>query len=149
VEIREAFIGDVDQGFEEAQGLLAAGDVPGLLRCLRTDGDSLSLGALTVLVVEVGRLTGCADLALAATAVAESGDGSGAEDAKALYDFGGFQRRYYVLTGGVPAGLSPHGFHTGMTGRWGFLADSDRERAFALQRLRLVLDAAQGPQRRE
>jgi hypothetical protein len=49
---------------------------------------------------------------------------------------------HYVLTGGVLASLSPHGFHMGMTGRWGFLADSGGECAFALRRLRLVLEAA-------
>lgn len=49
---------------------------------------------------------------------------------------------HYALTGGVLASLSPHGVHAGMTGRWGFLADSGQECAFALRRLRLVLDAA-------
>ena len=254
-------MGDADEGPEEARGLLAAGDVPGLLRHLRADGVLLPLEAVAALVAGVGRLVGCDDLVQTAAAVADGGDGSGAEDVKALYDFGcecvdheigylavgplaralvlapdapqvlgelvtaleqdgqharavsvleehasvtgwmhrcqyvynalmagspekareGFRQLtvpvdaawiparervrhmlaraavaraagpldyqnlrgwHYTLTGGVLACLSPHGFHTGMTGRWGFLADSEQECAFALRRLRLVLDAA-------
>jgi hypothetical protein len=57
-------------------------------------------------------------------------------------DYQNLRGWHYTLAGGVLACLSPHGFHTGMTGRWGFLADSEQECAFALRRLRLVLDAA-------
>jgi hypothetical protein len=40
------------------------------------------------------------------------------------------------------AGLSPYGFDTGMIGRWAYLSDSAQGCAAALQRLRLLLDAA-------
>jgi hypothetical protein len=49
---------------------------------------------------------------------------------------------HYVLTGGVLASLSPYGFNGGMTGRWAYLSDSADGCAAALQRLRLILDAA-------
>jgi hypothetical protein len=80
-------MGDAGEG-PEARGLLAAGDVPGLLRYLRGDGVLLPLEAVAALVAGVGRLVGCDDLVWTAAAVAEGGDGSGAEDVKALYDFG-------------------------------------------------------------
>ena len=251
------------EGAGQARGPLAAGDVPGLVRYLRAYGGTLPLGEVAALAAGIGRGTGCADLARAATAVAEGADGScaSAEQVKALYGFGcecvdhelgflavrplaralelapddkqvlgelvealqqdgqhahavavleehasltGWMHRYqyvrnalmagwpdkaremfrqlavpmdarwiparervrhmlaradvmravtpldcrdlrgwhYVLTGGVLAGLSPHGVHAGMTGRWAFLADSGGECAFALRRLRLVLEAA-------
>lgn len=73
---------------EKAQGLLASGDVSGLLRLLRADGGALPLGEVVRLAAEAARLAGFDDLARAAAAVAGGGDGSGAEDARTLYDFG-------------------------------------------------------------
>ena len=75
--------------FEKAQGLLASGDLSGLLRYLRADGEALPLGEVARLVAGAARLSGFDDLAQAAAA-AEGGDGAGAgaEDARALYDFG-------------------------------------------------------------
>jgi hypothetical protein len=73
--------------FEKAQGLLASGDISGLLRYLRADGEALPLGEVARLVAGAARLSGFDDLAQAAAA-AEGGDGAGAEDARALYDFG-------------------------------------------------------------
>jgi tetratricopeptide (TPR) repeat protein len=49
---------------------------------------------------------------------------------------------HYVLTGGVLGRLSPYGFAAGMTGRFGWVGDSAAGCAAALQRLRLILDAA-------
>jgi hypothetical protein len=49
---------------------------------------------------------------------------------------------HYVLTGGILGCLSPWGFDAGMTGRWGYVADSPGDCAGALARLRLVLEAA-------
>lgn len=49
---------------------------------------------------------------------------------------------HHVLTGGILGGLSPWRFDAGMTGRRGYLADSPGNRAGALARLRLVLEAA-------
>jgi hypothetical protein len=48
---------------------------------------------------------------------------------------------HYVLTGGVLCSLSPYGFGS-MTGRLAYFGDSARGCAAALQRLRLILDAA-------
>src|SRR6201996_8147605 len=73
---------------QRKRGLLAAGDVPGLVRYLRADGVLLPLEAVASLVAGVGRLVGCDDLARTASAIADGGDGSGADDVKALYDFG-------------------------------------------------------------
>ena len=73
---------------EQAEGLLASGDVPGLLRRLRVHGDDLPLGAMARLVAGAAQLAGFDDLAHAAAAVAETGDGPGTQDARALYDFG-------------------------------------------------------------
>jgi hypothetical protein len=73
---------------EKAQGLLASGDVPGLLRHLRAHGEAFPLGKVARLVTGAARLAGFDDLAQAATAVAGGGDGSGSQDARALYDFG-------------------------------------------------------------
>ena len=78
---------------EKAQGLLASGDISGLLRYLRADGEALPLGEVARLVAGAARLAGFDDLAQAAAAAAEGGDGPGAEDARALYDFG------YACTG--------------------------------------------------
>jgi hypothetical protein len=246
---------------EEAQGLLACGDVPGLLRYLRVHAGALPLGELARLAAEAARLAGFDDLAQAAAAVAaaDGKDGSGTQ-ARLLYDFGyaclergaaylavrplaralevapdaapvlselvtaleqdgqharavavleehesamgwlhrfqyvynalmagrldkaadGFARLpepedaawiparekvrrmlaragvaravssldgqdlrgwHYVLTGGVLASLSPYGFDA-MTGRWAYLSDSADACAHALQRLRLILEAA-------
>ena len=72
---------------EKAQGLLASGDISGLLRCLRADGDVLPQGEVARLVAGAARLAGFDDLAQAAAA-AESRDGAGTQDARALYDFG-------------------------------------------------------------
>jgi len=73
---------------EEAQGLLASGDISGLLRQLRAHGGALPLGEVARLVAEAARLAGFDDLAQAAAAVAGSGDGSSPRDARVLYDFG-------------------------------------------------------------
>jgi len=251
----------VTEDLEKAQGLLASGDISGLLRHLRAHGEALPLGEVARLVAGAARLAEFDDLAQAASAVAEGGDGSGAEDARALYDFGyaciergaghlavrplaralelapdaapvlselvaalehdgqhvravavleehesvmqwlhrfqyvynalmagdlekaaeGFGRLpepedtawtparekvrrmlaragiaravtsldrqdlrgwHYVLTGGVLGRLSPYGFDAGMTGRWAYVSDSAEGCAAALQRLRLILDAA-------
>jgi hypothetical protein len=72
---------------EKAQGLLASGDIRGLLRHLRAHGEALPLGEVARLVAGAARLAGFDDLAQAAAA-AEGGDGSGPQDARALYDFG-------------------------------------------------------------
>ena len=61
---------------------------PGLLRYLRMHGDDLPLGAMARLVAGAAQLAGFDDLAHAAAAVAEAGDGPGTQDARALYDFG-------------------------------------------------------------
>jgi hypothetical protein len=54
---------------------------------------------------------------------------------------------HYVLTGGILGGLSPYGFDQGMTGRWAYVNDSTASCAAALQRLKLILDAASvGPE---
>jgi hypothetical protein len=78
----------VAEQLETAQGLLASGDIQGLLRYLRADGEALPLGEVARLVVGAARLAGFDDLAQAAAAVAEGGDSSGTQDARALYDFG-------------------------------------------------------------
>jgi hypothetical protein len=78
----------VAKGLEKAQGLLASGDVPGLLRHLRGHGEALPLGEVARLVAGAARLAGFDDLAQAAAAAAGAGDGSGAQEAWALYDFG-------------------------------------------------------------
>lgn len=75
---------DADEGFERARGLLAAGDVPGLMRYLRADGGTLPLGAMVALTADAARLSGCGDLERAAAAAMEGG----AQDAQALYGFG-------------------------------------------------------------
>lgn len=77
----------VTDELEKAQSLLASGDVPGLLRHLRAEGDALPLGEVARLVAGAARLAGLEDLAQAAAA-AEGGDGSGTRDVRALYDFG-------------------------------------------------------------
>jgi hypothetical protein len=249
----------VTEELEKAQGLLASGDISGLLRHLRFHGEALPLGEMARLVAGAARLAEFDDLAQAAAAVTEGGDGT--EDARALYDFGyaciergaghlavrplaralelapdaapvlselvvalendgqharavavleehqpvmqwphrfqyvynalmagnlekaaeGFGRLpepedaewtlarekvrrmlaragiaravtsldrrdlrgwHYVLTGGVLGSLSPYGFDAGMTGRWAYVSDSVAGCAAALQRLRLILDAA-------
>lgn len=48
-----------------AQGLLASGDVPGLLRHLRAHGEALPLGEVARLVTGAARLAGLDDLAQA------------------------------------------------------------------------------------
>ena len=73
---------------EKAQGLLASGDVPGLLRHLHAHGEALPLVEVARLVAGAARLAEFDDLAQAAAAVAEGEDGSGTQDARALYDFG-------------------------------------------------------------
>ena len=77
----------VTEELEKAQDLLASGDISGLLRYLRADGEALPLGEVARLVAGAARLAGFDDLAQAAAA-AESRDGPGTEDARALYDFG-------------------------------------------------------------
>jgi hypothetical protein len=54
---------------EKAQGLLASGDISGLLRYLRADGEALPLGEVARLVAGAARLAGFDDLAQAAAAV--------------------------------------------------------------------------------
>ncbi|MGH3392624.1 MAG: hypothetical protein ACRDOO_27465, partial [Actinomadura sp.] len=49
---------------------------------------------------------------------------------------------HYVLTGGVLGMLSPHGFDQGMTGRYAFQQDDYGLCRYGVERLRLVLDAA-------
>lgn len=78
----------VTESLEEARGLLASGDVTGLLRYLRADGDALPLGEMAGLVVGAARPAEFDDLAHAAAVVAGGGDGSGTDDALALYNFG-------------------------------------------------------------
>ena len=78
----------VTEELERARGLLASGDISGLLRHLRAHGEALPLGEVARLVAGAAQLAGFADLAQAAAAVAEGEDGSGTEDARALYDFG-------------------------------------------------------------
>jgi hypothetical protein len=78
----------VTEDLETAQGLLAVGDISGLLRHLRVHGEALPLGEVARLVAAAARLAGFDDLAQAAAAVAEGGDGAGTQDARALYDFG-------------------------------------------------------------
>jgi hypothetical protein len=73
---------------QEAPGLLAAGDLPGLLRYLRVHGGALPLGEVARLVAGAARLAGFDDLALAAAAVADGEGGSGPQDARVLFDFG-------------------------------------------------------------
>jgi hypothetical protein len=75
----------VAEELQTAQGLLASGDVQGLLRYLRADGEALPLGEVARLVAGAARLAGFDDLAQAAAAAA---GGDGAEDARAEYDFG-------------------------------------------------------------
>jgi hypothetical protein len=72
---------------EEARGLLASGDVPGLLRLLRTGGGELPLGQVVQLVAGAAQIAGFDDLAQAAAAVA-GGDCSGTREAQALFNFG-------------------------------------------------------------
>jgi hypothetical protein len=78
----------VAEQLETAQGLLASGDIQGLLRYLRTDGEALPLSEVARLMAGAARLAGFDDLAQAAAAVAEGGDSYGTQDARALYDFG-------------------------------------------------------------
>ena len=251
----------MDEELEQAQGLLAAGDVPGLIRHLRAAGETLPLGEMARLLAEAARLEGFDDLARAAAVVGGVRDGFRAQDAQALYDLGyacaergiaglavrplalalelvpdsvpvlsefvsaleqdgqharvltvleeheavmqwehrfyyvynalmagsldkaisGFSRLpepedtrweparekvrrmlaradvaraltplglrdlrgwHYVLTGGILGCLSPWGFDAGMTGRWGYVADSPGDCAGALARLRLILESA-------
>jgi hypothetical protein len=73
----------------KAQGLLESGDVAGLLRYLRADGDALPLGEVAALVAGAGRLAGFDDLAQAAAAVAAGGYGPSTGDVvAALFLFG-------------------------------------------------------------
>jgi hypothetical protein len=76
----------VAEELEQAEGLLASGDVPGLMRHLRAHGEALPLDEVARLVAGAARLAGFDDLAQAAAAVA--GSGSGLQDARVLYDFG-------------------------------------------------------------
>jgi hypothetical protein len=79
----------VTDALTEAQGLLASGDVPGLMRHLRTESAALPLGEIARLTAAAAQLAGFDDLRQAAAAVAE-GDG---QDPQALYNFG------YACTG--------------------------------------------------
>lgn len=70
----------------KAQELLASGDVPGLLRHLRWHDDALPLAEVALLVAGAARLSQFDDLAGAAAAVAEDGDGT--RNVRALYYYG-------------------------------------------------------------
>jgi hypothetical protein len=70
---------------DEAESLLASGDLPGLVRELRVHGGDLPLIEVARLAVGAARLAGFDDLAQAAAAAADS---SGSRDARVLYDFG-------------------------------------------------------------
>jgi hypothetical protein len=87
----------VDEELEHAQGLLAAGDVPGLIRHLRAAGERLPLGETARFLAGAARLAGFDDLARAAAAVGSVRDGFRAQDAQALYDLG-----YACAERGVP-----------------------------------------------
>jgi hypothetical protein len=56
----------VTEELEKAQGLLASGDIPGLLRHLRVRGKALPLGEVARLVAGAARLAEFDDLAQAA-----------------------------------------------------------------------------------
>ena len=73
----------VTEDLETAQGLLASGDIQGLLRHLRVHGEALPLDEVVRLVAGAARLAGFDDLAQAGTAVAED-----QADPRAYYDFG-------------------------------------------------------------
>src|SRR6185437_15918490 len=73
---------------EQAQGLLASGDMPGLLRYLHVHGKTLPLGEAAELLAGAARLAGFDDLARAAAAAAGGADGPGTQDVRALYDLG-------------------------------------------------------------
>ncbi len=70
----------------KAHDLLASGDVSGLLRQLRWHGDALPLAEVARLVAGAARLSEFDDLAEAAAAVAEDGDGT--RNVRALYYYG-------------------------------------------------------------
>jgi hypothetical protein len=67
----------------EAWELLDSGDIPGALRRLRTDTDSLPLGEVALVVTRAAEGAGFDDLRQAAEALAAR-----PEDPKALYEFG-------------------------------------------------------------
>lgn len=77
----------MSEQLEQANGLLASGDVAGLLRFLRTDGGELPLGRVIQLVADAAQIAGFDDLTQAATALV-GGDCSGTREAQALYNFG-------------------------------------------------------------
>jgi hypothetical protein len=77
----------MSEQLEQAQDLLASGDVAGLLRLLRAGGGELPLGQVVQLVAGAAQIAGFDDLAQAAAAVT-GGDCSGTREAQALYDFG-------------------------------------------------------------
>lgn len=72
----------------EARGLQEPGDVAGLLRYMRADGDGSPLGDLAALMAGAGQLAGFDDLAQAGAAVADGADGPCIPDAVALFFFG-------------------------------------------------------------
>ena len=77
---------------------------------------------------------------------ARPGEGGGCSPARARRGVTALDHRdlrgwHYVLTA-VLASLSPYGFDAGMTGRWGYVVDSERSCAAALARLRLILGGA-------
>jgi hypothetical protein len=78
----------VTEGLREAEGLLAAGDIPGLFRLLRAGGEALPLAQVARLVAGAAQLARFDDLVQAAAMVAGDGNGSGPQDALALYNFG-------------------------------------------------------------
>ena len=87
----------MDKELEQAQGLLAAGDVPGLIQHLRAAGETLPLEEMARSLAGAARLAGFDDLARAAAAVGGVEDGFHTQDAQALYDLG-----YACTERGVP-----------------------------------------------
>jgi tetratricopeptide (TPR) repeat protein len=77
----------MNEQLERAHDLLGSGDVPGLLRLLRTGGGELPLGQVVQMVAGAAQIAGFDDLVQAAAAVA-GGDCSGTREAQALYGFG-------------------------------------------------------------
>jgi len=76
------------ESLEQARGLLASGDVAGLLRYLRAKQDGLSLREVAGLVAEAARLAGFDDLEQAAMLVAACAGGSPGDELAALWAFG-------------------------------------------------------------
>ena len=76
------------ESLEQARGLLASGDVSGLLRYLRTDQDELSLREVAGLLAGAARLAALGDLEQAAALVAGGAYESAGDELAALWAFG-------------------------------------------------------------